>query len=301
MRTDRLSQDSVLAAGSDSEEVRALRLALAKREWLLEMLERQRDLAPAITGIPRRANLSADEFLERYYAANRPVILTGEMQDWPALSLWSSSYLKGKVGARQIEFQGDRTYNRNFEEDKETHLRSGAFDAFMDRIMRPGAGNDAYITAYNSARNEEALKVLQPDLGFADKFLSRDVAPANGMMWIGPAGTVTSLHHDLSNNLIAQVVGRKRFRVLPASEVGRLYNSRHVFSDVPDLGAPDIDLRTYPRLVNTRCYDVVLSPGEMIFIPIAWWHQVNALDFSVSVTYTNFRWPNYGARGYPRD
>ena len=41
------------------EETAALRLALAKREWLLETLERQRDLAPGLNTIERRSKLSA--------------------------------------------------------------------------------------------------------------------------------------------------------------------------------------------------------------------------------------------------
>jgi ribosomal protein L16 Arg81 hydroxylase len=121
------------------------------------------------------------------------------------------------------------------------------------------------------------------------------------MMWIGPAGTVTSLHHDLTNNFIAQIVGRKRLKILPAAEVGRVYNHRHVFSEIPDLEAPDLDGARYPRLAGARTYDVTLSPGEIIFMPLAWWHQVKSLDFSVTVTYTNFRWPNDAHASYPSD
>jgi ribosomal protein L16 Arg81 hydroxylase len=121
------------------------------------------------------------------------------------------------------------------------------------------------------------------------------------MMWIGPAGTVTSLHHDLTNNFIAQIVGRKRLKILPAAEVGRIYNHRHVFSEIPDLEAPDLDQARYPRLAGARTYDVILSPGEIIFMPLAWWHQVKSLDFSVTVTYTNFRWPNDAHASYPSD
>ena len=104
------------------------------------------------------------------------------------------------------------------------------------------------------------------------------------MMWIGPAGMFTSLHHDLTNNFIAQVVGRKRLKLLPAAEVGRLYNERHVFSDVPDIDDATLDRVRYPRLAGARSYEGLLEPGEIIFIPLAWWHQVKSLDFSVTVT-----------------
>jgi ribosomal protein L16 Arg81 hydroxylase len=119
------------------------------------------------------------------------------------------------------------------------------------------------------------------------------------MMWIGPAGTFTSLHHDLTNNLIAQLVGRKQVKLVPASEVGKLYNHRHVFSEISDLDDPTIDMTRFPRLPGLRVYEVTLAAGEILFVPFAWWHQVRALDFSVTVTYTNFHWPNDAYKTYP--
>ncbi len=290
----------VAHAGSpeQAQEIAALRLAVAKREWLLEIVERQRALAPTESSIERRSDVGSQEFLERYYAVGRPVILRGEMDDWPALQ-WTPDYLRAKIGAALVEYQGGRTANARFEMEKDLHRREAPFDAFIDSITRIGEGNDAYLTAYNSERNSEALAPLTEDLGFLDKFLTRDVANPFGMPWIGPAGTVTSLHHDLTNNFIAQMVGRKRLTVLPAAEVGRLYNDRHVFSRITDLDAPDIDVTLYPRLVGAKLYEIMLEPGEILFMPLAWWHQVKSLDFSVTVTYTNFLWPNDGYATYP--
>jgi hypothetical protein len=282
-----------------AEEMAALKLAAAKREWLLETLERQRALAPAQVRIERRAGLGADEFLERYYAASRPVILVGEMDDWPARHRWTPDYLKVKVGPALVDYQAERTSNALFEMEKDKHRRQAPFDAFIDAIQRSGPGNDAYITAYNSERNRDALAPLADDMRCLDKFLVRDQASPHGMMWIGPAGTLTSLHHDLTNNFIAQVVGRKRLKILPASEVGRIYNHQHVFSQIADLDDPTLDVTRYPRLAGVRVYDMVLEPGEILFMPLAWWHQVRSLDFSVTVTYTNFRWPNDGYATYP--
>ncbi len=282
-------------AAPASEESRRQSVALAKREWLLETLERQRELAWPGQGIERYSGLTGDQFLKHFYAVNRPVVLRGEMASWPALSRWTPEYLKSRVGPRTIEFQGGRKANPLFELQKDVHRRQAPFDAFVDEISRRGAGNDAYITAYNSARNSEALTVLHEDLGRHEKYLD---SSSHGMMWIGPAGTLTALHHDLTNNFIAQLVGRKEVIILPASEVGRLYNNTHVFSDISDLSA-GLDLARYPRLAGARFYRVILEPGEVLFMPLAWWHQVKSLDFSVTITYTNFRWPNNASATYP--
>lgn len=276
------------------------RLALLKREWLLDVMQRHRELSPTTGKIERRNGLSRDEFLERYYAENRPVILVGEMADWPAFSRWTPSYLRDAIGPRLIEYQGDRTTNERFEMYKDVHRREMPFNLFID-LITGAEGNDAYLTAYNSARNAEALSALHGDLGFLDKFLSRDVSEPHGMMWIGPAGTVTSLHHDLTNNFIAQLVGRKRLKVVPAADVGKLHNHQYVFSEIPDLEDPTLDRSQYPLLAAAHIYDVTLDPGEIIFMPVAWWHQVKSLDFSVTITYTNFRWPNDSYKTYPTE
>jgi hypothetical protein len=283
----------------DATDPERLRLTLAKREWLLDVMERQRALSPATVGIERHAGLGAQEFLERYYSTNRPVILTGKLDGWPALTAWTPDYLKAKLGDREVELQSGRNSDREFEMWKDAHRSRTSLSDFIDRIAAPDAGNDAYITAYNSAHNHAALAPLDADLGTLDEFLVRPESGPFGMYWIGPAGTFTSLHHDLTNNFVAQITGRKAVKLLPPSETGRLYNHRHVFSEVPDLEDPDLDIERYDDLTRVRIYDLMLNPGEILFIPVGWWHQVRSLDFSVSLTYTSFRWDNDAYRDYP--
>ena len=163
-----------------------------------------------------------------------------------------------------IEYQGGRTKKTDFEIYKDVHRSEMPFDQFIDLICSGSTGNDAYITAYNSAGNKDVLSALHADLGFLDKFLSRDVESPNGMMWIGLAGTVTSLHHDLTDNFIAQLVGRKRLKLVAPGNVGRLYNYKHVFSRISDLEYSALYWTQFPLLESAMSYDVVLSPGEIL-------------------------------------
>jgi len=299
------------AAGGDTERavlearlrqaeaaVEEARQALRKREWMLETLEKHRALSPANNAIDYCESITPEEFFEQHYALNRPLVIGGAMKRWPALKRWTPEYLKRKVGGAVVEYQGGRTANARFEMEKERHRRAGPFDAFIDQISQPDAGNDTYLTAFNSARNRAALQVLAGDLGELDGFLT---SGADGMLWIGPGGTFTPLHHDLTNNFIAQVVGRKRLLLAPPSEAGKLHNNRHVFSEIGDLETSGLSLERFPRLEELRLFPVELEPGDILFVPIGWWHQVRALDFSVTLTYTNFVWPNDGYRGFPED
>jgi hypothetical protein len=94
-------------------------------------------------------------------------------------------------------------------------------------------------------------------------------------------------------------VGRKQVVLVSPSETPRLYNELHVFSAIGDLTDPGLDTSLHPLLNGLRFEVVMLEPGDALFIPIGWWHQVRSLDFSVSATYTNFLWPNEGWQDHP--
>jgi len=240
--------------------------------------------------------ISSDEFLDQYYAPGNPVVIEGALSAWPALHRWTPDYLKKTVGSAPVEFQGGRNTAADFELAKDRHKRTLPFDAFIDLISADGAGNDAYLTAYNSGSNRHALDVLNADLGYLDNYLTKE----HGMVWIGPAGTFTPLHFDLTNNLLAQVVGTKSLILLPPSEAPKLANYRHVFSAVHDITDPD-QLARYPQAAQACQFDVELNSGDLLFIPIGWWHQVAAVDFSIMLTYTNFLWSNNGYETFPMD
>lgn len=290
------------AAGRAEPQSRSpIAMALAKRDWLLNVMARQRALSHEASNIYRVQGLGPEEFLDHYYAPGRPVVLCGELDCWPALSKWTPDYLKGVVGDAEIEYQGCRSRNPDFELHKDTHRQTMPFDRFIDMICSDQAPNDAYITAYNAARNRSALSVLRGDLGLLDKYLSSDGDHPGGMMWIGPKGTFTPLHHDLTNNLILQIAGRKRVILAAPGETPKLYNDHHVFSRIKDLEGADFTLDNFPKSANLATHTIELQPGEALFIPVGWWHQIRSLDFSVTITHTNFRWPNNASDTYPEN
>jgi hypothetical protein len=290
----------VRSSAEAERRIAQLEAKLAKRDWMLETMELQRVSSPVLAAIPRRAGIDRQTFLDQHYAVSRPAIVSGMLAGWPALT-WTPEALRRRVGDAEVEYQGGRAANPAFEEAMPSHTRRGPFSGFIDQITAPGAGNDVYMTAYNAARNAAAFAPLAADLRPLDAFLTPTGGALDGMPWIGAAGSFTPLHHDLTNNLIVQVVGRKRFRLAPPSETAKLGNERGVYSDVRDLDDPKLDLARFPRLKDIRLYDVVLEPGEILFVPVGWWHQVRALDFSVTLTYTNFPWPNHMAQTYPPD
>lgn len=273
------------------------RTEAARRNWLLGVQEQQRQLSVQACALMRVNGLPGPAFLDNFYAPSRPVVIEGAIAGWPALAKWSPDYLAATVGPAPVEYQGGRAGAADFELAKDAHKRTMAFDAFIAMITKADApGNDAYITAYNNHRNTRAFAPLMADVRPVDAYLG----PEPGMAWIGPAGTFTPLHFDLTNNMLIQVTGRKHVRMVPPAHSQYMYNHRHVFSAVHDLDDP-ARVAAHPLVGKATVYDVVLEPGDMLFIPIGWWHQVRSLDFSVMLTATNFLWPNLGYDSYPGD
>ena len=102
---------------------------LKKREWLLATYRKLNRLRPRSVEIERRHKLAHDEFLEDYYCTNRPVIITGMMDDWPALGKWSLAYFAQKFGDREVEVQIGRETSGNFEVERERFRRKMVFSS----------------------------------------------------------------------------------------------------------------------------------------------------------------------------
>ena len=286
------------AAAARSEADIAARWEADKLAWIMRTQERQRGLSQAALTLRRSPGMSSEEFLDQHYAPSRPVLFEQLVKDWRACTSWSPEYLANKIGDRTIEYQGDRSADPRFELNKDAHKRQARFADFVARVA-DGRDNDFYITAYNSDTNREALAPLAGDLGRLDFLLAHRDGHQDAMFWIGPGNTFTPLHHDLTNNLLVQFVGRKQVVLVSPAETPRLYNDLHVFSAIGDLTDPALDTTRHPLLEGLRFQVVLLNPGDALFIPIGWWHQVRSLDFSVSATYTNFLWPNEGWQDHP--
>lgn len=110
-------------------------------------------------------------------------------------------------------------------------------------------------------------------------------------IWMGNR-TTAAIHYDMSNNVAACMVGRRRFTLFPPDQIANLYPgpifptpAGQVVSMV-DLNAPNFEL--YPKFEQALEYAQVaeLEPGDMLVYPAMWWHQVEALDdFNILINY----------------
>ncbi|WP_373532627.1 cupin-like domain-containing protein [Vampirovibrio sp.] len=275
----KMAQNHPYVAGGQS-----LALKLKKRDWVLQCQTVLQEQSPSFGEVERRERLSRDEFYESYYYRNRPVVITGMLNDWPALTRWTPDYLKASYGHLEVEVQCGRSQDPEYEINSDQYKKRMPFSEYIDWVNSGLETNNFYMTANNSGHNASVLKGLWQDVPLLSEYLKADEAN-QGFFWYGPQGTVTPLHHDLTNNFMAQVQGHKMVRMIPPSRLPEVYNHLHCYSQV-DLSNPDYE--RFPQFAGVRTMDVMLAPGEILFLPVGYWHHVVGVEISITMTYTNF-------------
>ena len=266
---------------------------LNKREWLLQTCD---DLARLDPGYNQKIDIidtpPFDVFIRDYYSKHKPVVLKKGIDHWPALKKWSPQYFADTLGDKEVQIQFNRESDALFERNSDKHRKSMLISEFVDMIENNGDSNDYYMTANNTQQNIDAIKPAFEDIGdFGEGYRNLIDDPAfSTFFWMGPKGVFTPLHHDLTNNMLVQVYGTKKVTLIPAWQVPFLYNDLHVYSEVD---FPNFDLKKHPLMEHVTPVEVTIEAGDALFIPIAWWHCVNGLEKSISISFTNFNAPNH--------
>lgn len=254
-----------------------------KLESVVANLQRLQSSAPAWSSIERRECPSVAAFEAEYLRPGRPVILTDIGRDWPARQGWQLDRLKSRFADQDVQIQAGRSTDPDFELNKVNLVRTMRFGDFIDRILSDEDGNDCYLTAFNELSKRPEFASMVAEIGQLPPYVDRSRLHTGLHIWIG-GRSITPLHHDTVMLFHTQVVGRKRWRLISPLDTPKVYNYTGVFSKV-DLD--QLDLERFPRMRDVGWIDLTLEPGETLFLPLAWWHQVNALAPSVSVSWTN--------------
>jgi Cupin-like domain len=266
-----------------------LRSRLQKLESILRIREELTRLSTRAYAIERRSCLSQDEFREEYYSSNCPVVVVDAVPSWRAWTTWSAALFRSACGDVEVEVMADRNGDPRYEENSDQHKRWMRMADYVDTVSNAKTGNDLYMVANNGFLDNPVAATLRGDLQPLPSFLTPIPGEQQAFLWFGPAETITPLHHDTMNVLLAQIRGRKHITLISPEQTPWVHNEVGVYSRV-DVANPDV--ASFPSFAFVHKLEVVLAPGEALFLPVGWWHHVRALDPSISVSFTNFAFPN---------
>lgn len=232
--------------------------------------------------VPRLAGVDAAMLRDVFVASGTPVVLTDVVTRWPAFGSWTPRSFAERFGDEEVSVSIGRDADPDYDVHAETLHRTMRL-ADLVRLIESGPSNDAYLVARGRALERSRLRELLDEVRMPDGYLAMERALGAAQLWLGPAGTVTPLHHDTSNILFCQVHGRKRWRLVSPWESTLLDDARSIYGGRD----PERD-----DMGDVLVKEVVLEPGEALFVPVGWWHHVRALDASISLAFVNFAFPN---------
>ncbi|HEY1607486.1 MAG TPA: cupin-like domain-containing protein [Allosphingosinicella sp.] len=245
------------------------------------------------------SGLDPSRFRAEIVGRYEPVVLRGLVADWPAVQAARRSAAEAADYVRRFDqggpveafvgppdiggrfFYGSDLASFNFERQR-TKIGD------LLRFLLISAGEENIRSVYvGSAPIPDVL----PGFDDENRLPLLDGTPAVPRIWIGNA-TLVSAHFDESDNIACVVAGHRRFTLFPPNQVGNLYVGPLDFTmagqpaSMVTVRDPDFD--THPRfreaLAHARVAD--LEPGDAIYIPTMWWHNVEALDpFNILVNY----------------
>jgi aminoglycoside phosphotransferase len=276
-----------------------LNKTLKKRNWLLNTIDNLAALdSRYATKIEKIETPSFNVFVKDYYSKHLPVVLTGGMQKWPALKKWTPEYFSTQFGDIDVEVQFGREADPQYERNSLAHKKIVKLSEFARMVTEVEASNDFYMTANNAAQNMNGLTSLFDDVAdFGEGYRELANVRSRNLLWFGPKGTYTPMHHDLINNMLVQIYGRKKVTLIPALQVPFMYNDTGVYTAAT---YPDYDRAKHPLLEKVTPMEFILEPGDALFIPIGWWHSVESLSISIGLTFNNFNTSNAYSDTFPK-
>ncbi|XP_036593223.1 bifunctional peptidase and arginyl-hydroxylase JMJD5 isoform X2 [Trichosurus vulpecula] len=239
-------------------------------------------LAPAVklgTAVPILQCPSLEFFRKNYLVPQKPVILEGIANHWPCMKKWSVDYIQEIAGCRTVPVEVGSKYT-----DEEWSQRLMTVNEFISKYIM-NKNDIGYLAQHQLFDQIPELKqdICIPDyccLGSGEE----DDITINA--WFGPAGTISPLHQDPQQNFLAQVLGRKYIQLYSPEESESLYpHETQLLHNTSQVDVENPNLIKFPKFTEASYQSCILNPGQILFIPVKYWHYVRALDISFSVSF----------------
>lgn len=223
---------------------------------------------PAIPAVLRIAMLDASGFRTRA-AEGLPFVITGLVNRWPLSSLKMQT-LRDRFGDLPVRARVGDYINTAFAPDRA--MRDMSMLEYLELVSTGTQELPPYL-------GNLELRELNSLCHWPAYF--RKMGPPR--FWLGPSGTVTPLHCDYDDNIFAQIWGTKRIFLSPPHHDEFLYTSEAnavLFGSPFNPEAPDFE--KFPLARHASMIECIVNPGELLYVPAGWYHQVRALTFSLS-------------------
>ena len=264
----RLSPQEALARKAERERRDADMRGVASIDAMRAAIREDARQLPPILDVPRAGRMDAAAFLARA-AQGLPFLMPGLARHWP-LAGFTPQTLRERFAAMPVRARVGDYVNNAFALDRAMQDMS-----MLDYLDLAAQGTEGLPPYLGNLELRELNRFCHWPAWFT--------RPGPPRFWLGPAGTVTPLHADYDDNLFVQIWGAKRIFLAPPHHDEFLYPveaNALLFGSPFDPEAPDYE--RFPLARRAALLELVVEPGDMLYVPAGWYHQVRSLSFSLS-------------------
>tara|TARA_Y100000385_G_scaffold247477_1_gene267569 strand:- start:308 stop:1318 length:1011 start_codon:yes stop_codon:yes gene_type:complete len=258
---------------------------ISKRDRVLELFLSKNEISENnIRQVDRVKDISEKKLKQNYIAKGIPVVIEGKAKDWKCVKQWTLDWLSDNYSKDQVAIFDPL----NSENDKINYkVEKTTIKEVIESIK---LGDTNKYSRFNRILYDHPELIDDFDWKWLYKMRNIISSGKTFQVFIGGKGSKTSLHCATENNLFTQVYGEKHWYLYPPKNdiflTPPITKSPYFYSDFnPD----NPDFKKFPTARFLSTYECVLRPGDILYNPPLWWHQVKNLSHSIGV---GFRWFN---------
>jgi Cupin-like domain len=228
--------------------------------------------------IERVEKLTKKEFIEKYYKLQKPVVITNQIEDWPAFTKWDFDFLNEVAGDKVVPLYDNR------KTDHTKKVNEPDFTMTMAEyiaILKKGP-TQLRIFLFNLLKEVPIMKadMKWPDLGLR-------LLKGLPLVFFGGEGAKVFMHYDIDfpNILHFHFAGEKQCMLVDPAETKYMYRQPYSWLCNEDIDFDNPDFEKFPALKKVKPYLTNLKHGEMLYMPEGWWHYMKYVTpgFSLSL------------------
>lgn len=247
--------------------------------------------------IPRIKNVSTED-IQIYIDNHQPIIVEKYASSWPAVKKWHHKYILDNLDDFQIRYKRSNSrIQPDFRMDQPEQRSESTIKKYFDYMLSLPEAERAYyflghIHMFHAGKYNAHLKKLYRDIEYPACIKKESIWSIG--TWFSYKGVFSWLHYDDNDahNLNVQVLGSKHVYLYNPDEVRNLYLKSALVTphyNFSEINIDEIDHERFPLFRHATCYEGILNPGDMLFIPVHWFHSFKHLaEFNVNVNFWCF-------------